>query len=284
MIGNIKIPNNNQTENNINLKDYIKDLSWHTIPHIVNGYDASSQTTEIRGNNVWSDGDYVYCCSGGDRYVWNHSSKTWSVFNKYDYKTGYYIWKDGNNIYYGNGNADRNEVYNKSSRSWNSITWNGFNQIDGRYIWTDGDNIYYSYNSNQYVLDRSTNTWNAKTWNGYTPSSGSYIWTDGDNTYFSAGSSHYVLDKATSTWSTKTWNGLTSFNGQYIWTDGTNIYHSGTSTNNYYILEKSTNTWYYSSWYKYNSYAPGDYVWSDLEGNLYCDHDYYTIHIAAHSI
>ena len=172
---------------------------------------------------------------------------------------------DGDNIYLSDDEGGQ-FVLDKSTSTWNTKTWNGYNNIYGECIWTDGDNIYCSYGSdNQYVLDKSTSTWNSKTWNEYSNISGGYVWTDGDNIYYSRLNEQYVLDRSTSTWSAKTWSGLSRIDeGDYIWTDGDNIYYSDGST---YVLNKSTSTWSTKTWSGLSS-INGSSVWTDGD-NIY---------------
>ncbi len=169
------------------------------------------------------------------------------------------IWTDGTNTYYSSSNEQY--VLDKSTNTWNAVTWQGEKPIGGQ-IWTDGTNIYYTYSGTSYVLNKSSSTWSKKTWSGDNkPYYGSYIWTDGTNIYYSENSAQYVLNTETNTWESKTWSGLTSFSGSYIWTDGTNIYYSYGSAQ--YVLDKSTSAWTTMPWKGNNKPTYGSYIWTD---------------------
>ena len=188
------------------------------------------------------------------------STKAWGGTTSF---SGYYIWNDGNNIYYSYNSYQYR--LNKEKSLWLTKTWTGLTSFAGDNVWTDGDNIYYSYNTNQYVLNKSTSTWSTKTWTGVTSFNANYVWTDGENIYYSNDYRQYVLDKLTSTWSSKTWNGLSSFYGSYIWTDGENIYYSMGSGQ--YVLDKSTSTWSTKTWSGLTSFH-GINIWND-GNNIY---------------
>lgn len=193
---------------------------------------------------------------GGNKYdKADWSSKEWKNLEHF---IGYYVWTDGNNIYYSDGSS--NYVLNKTNSTWEAKTWNGLTNLNGNCIWTDGTNIYYSYDTEQYVLDKSTSTWTTKTWSGLTNFFGSDIWTDGNNIYYSYGSSQYVLNKSNSTWTTKTWNGYSSIYSNYIWTDGTDFYYSRGS--NQYVLNRNTDTWSTKVWTGISSIYGTD-IWND---------------------
>lgn len=181
---------------------------------------------------------------------WKKISNGWNVYGKE-------IWIDGDNIYH---SQNRNHlVFDKSTSTWSTKSWNGINSIDfnGQFIWTDGDNIYYSYGSTHYVLDRSTSTWVTKAWSGLTSFYGNQIWTDGSSIYYSTGSnSHYVLDKSTSTWSTESWN--VNIAGAYMWFDGINL-HCLDGTTDYTLR----NSWESSSSSSSFPRIYGDDVWTD---------------------
>jgi len=99
---------------------------------------------------------------------YNNSSDVdyfWSAVDisyAYTFSSADYIWFDGSNIYYSNGQY----VLDRSTSTWSSKTWSGLSSLNGTCVWTDGKDIYYSNNSTQYVLDKSTSTWYEKAWNG----------------------------------------------------------------------------------------------------------------------
>ena len=177
--------------------------------------------------------------------------KTWSEFSVL---YGNYIWTDGTNTYYSDGEGYQ---YKLNDDTWESIIWDNFNDIIGRFVWTDGTNIYYSTPREQYKLNGTT--WEAITWEGgFIYILGTNIWTDGMNTYYSYDSDQYVLNGTI--WVEKTWEGLNNFRGEDIWTDGTNIYYS--SENQQYVLNGTT--WIEKEWKGINiSYFLGRYVWTD---------------------
>ena len=254
MVGNIKL--NNTNNRNFNPSEYT-ELTDVWVTKTWNGFNNLNRV------GIWKDGNTVYYSYAG-QYVLDKSTSTWNSkswnYHGYNELRAEDIWTDGIDMYRSRREMPgyyyeyHNFKLDRSTNTWNDVSWNGFNELmSGSYVWTDGTNTYYSSGSTHYVLDKSTNTWNTKTWNGLTSFGGSVIWTDGDNVYLSSGSSNqYVLDKSTSTWNTKTWNGFNNFSGNGIWTDGDNIYYSGyVSGAGYvnYVLDKSTNTWSTKTWY-----------------------------------
>lgn len=214
------------------------------------------------GENIWTDGENIYCSYDSTQYILNKATSTWvtKTWNGLTDFGGDHVWTDGENIYFSFN--QQQYVLDKSTSTWSAKTWNGFSVDQPKYIWTDGENIYYSLQAprRQYVLDKSTSTWNEKTWNGLDDFQGDQIWTDGEDIYYSNNNTQYVLDKSTSTWSTKTWYGLTSFQGRCIWTDGEKIYCSAWL--NQYVLDKSTSTWNVKTWSGMPSFYAGD-LWTD---------------------
>ena len=191
-------------------------------------------------------------------------NKTWNGYVPSNWNTEYYVWTDGDDVYYSNNSQQY--VLNKATSTWETKTWGGLTSFVASNVWTDGDNIYYSNKTNHYVLNKQTYTWSGMTWSGISNFYGGNIWTDGDNTYYSADASQYVLNKGTNSWSRKTWNGsLLSFRPSYIWTDGDDIYFS--SAGGQYVLDKSTSTWNTKTWYGLTQPQP-DSIWTDGE-NIY---------------
>ena len=101
--------------------------------------------------------------------------KSWNLFsNLY----GCYIWTDGENCYYSNGDSTQ-KILDKNTSTWTNKIWSGVTNLNAENIWTDGENIYYSAGATQCVLDKSTSTWSAKTWEGFNNIYGNCVWTDG---------------------------------------------------------------------------------------------------------
>lgn len=180
------------------------------------------------------------------------------------YTSGSDIWSDGTDLYISHGSVDYQYIFNRSTNSWTTISWN-IGELYGSSIWSDGTDIYYGKN---YVFDKANKSWVSKTWNNapnsFNPTD---VWTDGDNIYYTSSNSSFIIDTETSTFIPKTWNGsIVPWYGKYMWTDGTNIYHgymyttAGTTTDKNYILDKDTSTWYENTTCKV---ANGGNVWTD---------------------
>lgn len=157
-----------------------------------------------------------------------------------NYFNGDNVWTDGTNIYY--SYYEDQYKLNKDTRTWEPMTWNGFNSFYGDYVWTDGTNIYYSYNNDQYKLIPGTYTWESVTWTGVYLNQGNLIWKYKDDFYFSSESgTQFKLIKNTTTWEEFSWNGTNNIGGCYIWTYNGEIYH--TKYNTTHKLNTSTDTW-----------------------------------------
>lgn len=121
----------------------------------------------ISGYGVWTDGTDIYyswTTPTNTNYIFNKSTKTWSVQSTNLYVDADDIWTDGTNIYYSNGT--NHYQFDKTTKTWSPKTWNGLTNFYGRFVWRDLTNIYYSYDVDnaQYVLDITNSTWTAKTW------------------------------------------------------------------------------------------------------------------------
>ena len=228
----------------------------------------------ISGEYVWSDGEHTYYSTGSNHYILDMliiykqateqlyekisdvekwSAKTWTGLSSFQ---GRRIWSDGTDIYY--SLSENQYKYNKSTDSWDSVTWN-ISNLDGMFVWSDGTDTYYSSGLNsQYKLNKSTGTWTAVTWSGYNLTTSSGIWHDENNVYYSSGSDQYVLNKSTGEWTAKTWNGLSNFSGEYVWSDGTDTYCSSPSLQ--YKLNRATDTWEAVTWNI--SGVNGTYIWN----------------------
>lgn len=207
-----------------------------------------------------------------EKTVYSWIEKSWTIDDEYALY-GYYVWHDGNDTYLTGNYGSQQFKLNRSTNTWNRITWNGDNIPEGGHnIWSDGNNIYWSHNSTHYMLNRSTNSWETKTWNGLTELDGEFdgerIWTDGINIYLSYGIS-YVLNKSTSTWS-RIWLDQVFIYGDRIWTDGTNFYC--TISHDTFVLKN--NTWQEKTWSE-NINVPddGQYIWNDNGRVYYSDYN-----------
>ena len=218
---------------------------------------------------LWSDGENIYYSNSSNQYILNKSTSTWET------KT----WNGLTNPYgeftWTDGESvyysrgDEQYILDKTTSTWITKTWNGLTYFHGRNVWTDGENIYYSNSEDQYILNKNTSTWEAKIWNGLASFSKEYIWTDGDNIYYSTGNEQYILDKSTSTWTEKTWEGLTDFSGGNIWTDGDNIYYS--AGNKHYVLDKTANIWKIKTWEGLTDFSGGN-IWTDGDNIYYSNY------------
>jgi hypothetical protein len=219
--------------------------------------------TDFNSNNIWTDGENIYCSNGINQYVLNKATSTWTAktWTGLTDFSGNNIWTDGENIYHSNGTNQY--VLNKATSTWAAKTWTGLTDFSGNNIWTDGDNIYYSEGTKQYVLNKATSKWTAKTWTGLTDFRGDRIWTNGENIYYSDEATQRILNKAASSWTSKTWTGSTYIRRDRIWTNGENIYLSDGTYQ--YVLNKATSTWTAKTWTT-NFY--GNYIWTDGD-NIY---------------
>lgn len=135
------------------------------------------------GDDVWTDGENIYCSNNGDGtqwYVLNKETDTWETKTWYGLTNIYatHIWTDGTNIYHGD-----THVLNKETDTWEEKTWNI--SFSGAWVWTDGTNTYYSSSSGTYQYILNGDTWEAITWEGLSNIDAWYLWSDGTNIYYS---------------------------------------------------------------------------------------------------
>ena len=225
------------------------------------------------GPYVWTDGTALYHSEERDNsnFIWNPETQLWEpfTFGGWDGQFSYYIWTDGENIYYGDSC-----IFNKATKSWEPKSWtfpDGAPYLDPSCLWTDGTNIYLSDYNTSLVLNKATDTWEVKDWGGYYPS-GSRIWSDGDNVYWNDSYDSYILDKATGTWKSKNWKGLgeTRLYGYGVWTDDQHIYYS--YDGKHFVLDKATSTWKPKIWHGLSNFNPS-YLHSDGENIYYIGYD-----------
>lgn len=186
------------------------------------------------------------------------------------------FWSDGVNVYNSN-NSNRGLVFNKSTNTWDSITWN--KSIDGNRIWTDGVDIYCDYNdaSNHYKLNKSTMQWENHTWN-ISRFDGSNVWTLNGEYYYDGGVYSLKLNKNTMEWENRTdTNGIG--HGYNVWTDGKRVfYSSGSGSSNQKELtinSDNTFTWTTKTWNGLSNFQAYQFLWTDGT-NIY--YDYNTTH------
>ena len=231
------------------------------------------------GNDIWSDGDYIYYSD--DHYqleliksTGRWANKTWTYPSGLSYILGVKTWSDGVDVYYC-ANGITHYILDKDTSTWSEVTLtNAPSAFEPQDVWSDGNNIYYNAGGlSSYVFDRTTKTWSEKVWSGvpsnYANASlyGRFIWSDGNNIYYNDWTTSLVLDLATSTWESTSWTGLanTDFAGVDIWLDGENTYFTHGNT---YRLDVGSRTWILESTLGIsNSY--GQYIWKDYDGNIY---------------
>lgn len=207
--------------------------------------DAAASTFSGRYVTVWK-GNAYYIDGSSQAYKLDLATSTWSTVPWPSYiNYTYYLWTDGNHLYY--SNSTTHYVLGDDDVTWSNKTWTGpiaQMSFNGAEVWTDGTDIYISGGSAyQYVLDRTTGVWSNKTWNGFNP--GSNICNVNGEIWYIVNGRVRKLDKATSTWSAESsftgWN-ASSAGYDYLWYDGIN-YHMGytrSSTNTSHILDIDT--------------------------------------------
>lgn len=193
-----------------------KDVDvWRTTTECKPHYEGSHIWTD--GENVYLSYTGSHYILDKEAKTWKN--KTWT-FSGFQTLSGENVWRDGDTVYCSSGTSTQG-VLNKETNTWSKMTWSGLTNVYKKYIWTDGENIYHSDgNYKHYVLDRTTNTWVSKTWAGFSSFNGEYIWYDGDTVYCSKIGTYYVLNKETSTWSKISGGSYFPYNGADVWYDG----------------------------------------------------------------
>lgn len=176
--------------------------------------------------------------------------------------------------------------------TWESMTWNGVNDIGGHRVVNLGNKIFYNpRNTNTwYELNKLTNTWFQITWNiNISISTADNVhdfWSDGTNYYYSRLDSQYVVDLDNYILTPVTWKLSTGAEfeptAKSVWSDGNNIYHDKR-----YILIKGTNTWASLNWSWEGSGTltfDRENIWTDME-NYYVtiSNKNYLIDFATHT-
>ena len=259
--------------------------NWDSITW--NGYN------NIDADDIWKSGNNIYFTSNIATYLYDKQNASWNQVPmfvtaslSFDLQSSY-VWKDADDNTYITHDRVSYKL-DKTTNTWEQITWNGMTPSEGQYAWTDGIDTYYSEDSGQYILNKATNTWTRKNWifpseysADYSNINGNEIWIDGTDIYYSRGEGVYSspcytfkLNKATDTWSRvdMDWTGVGIF-GADAWTDGTNTYFSGSDGYNndcQYVFNKTTHKWDKKTWNGY-SYIVGSDVWTDGD-NIYYSH------------
>ena len=234
------------------------------VPKEWNGLDVITNTKNINGRGVWTDGTNIYYSWSQYQLVLHGNTwepKEWNIDGFY----GYAVWTDGKNIYldYPYGNAQHYVLVNGI---WEPHSWNV--EIDGEGVWSDGENIYCTLRTTD-VVERDDSyvlkdgIWEPKAWNGLdgvTDFYGSNIWSDGVNIYHDMNymySKHAVL--VGDTWQEHNWN-IKYVDATKIWTDGVNIYCNLFSSPSFsYVLQGDA--WERKEW----DFYPADVgcIWTD---------------------
>jgi len=259
--------------------------NWDSITW--NGYN------NIDADDIWKSGNNIYFTSNIATYLYDKQNASWNQVPMFvtanlpfDLQSSY-VWKDADDNTYITHDRVSYKL-DKTTNTWEQITWNGMTPSDGQYAWTDGIDTYYSEDGGQYILNKATNTWTRKNWifpseysENYSYIDGNEIWIDGTDIYYSRGQGSYSspcytfkLNKATDTWNRvdMDWAGVGIF-GFGAWTDGTNTYFSGSDGYNndcQYVFNKTTRKWDKKTWNGY-SYIVGGDVWTDGD-NIYYSH------------
>lgn len=176
--------------------EYNDSYHWETISWV---RDNNIFTSAIDGNYIWTDGTDIYFSKDVQlRYTGDNHWET-VTFNVAI--QGDSIWTDGTNIYF--SNKDKQFIFDKETKQWSAMTWNGLTSFYGYYVWTDGTDIYHNTSPTvTFMLDRSTNTWSSVAIRG--GAAGNSIMTDGKNIYGGSTSFQKIFNKTTKTWSTFT--------------------------------------------------------------------------------
>ena len=236
--------------------------TWETV--------TWSPTNLLRfASQIWTDGIHTYCKGSSsqyqDNYVLDPTNNTWSIFPISGLSSwfGNEVWSDGQSIYH-----STTHVLNKSTWSWEAITWDVELLIEGKYVWEDGTNVYHTYSGVSVILypELSRYTYGVSWTRPYNNFSADNIWYLGDEIYYSYSTYQYRFDKTQNKWVGKTWTGLTNFFAMYIWVDGNTAYYSYNT--NQYVLDSSTSTWTTKTWQGMTP-TMGYYVWHDGD-DIYC--------------
>ncbi len=255
---------------NVSEIEIVRDTTFYAVFEVLHNTFVElsfNNSSNIKYDNVWFDGEDIYCYYSRYLYKLDKETDTWNRFTFNNY-TGYTslsasnIWTDGNNIY--SSSSTNQYVLDKETNAWVSKRWYGLTSFNGNNIWTDGIDYYCYTNSKNYKLNKETDTWNSMGSVRINYFRITNIWTDGVNCYYSDKSHniYYILDRDTFTWNSIVWNGFIPTYSHDIWTDGVNCYYSHGSE--HYVLDKDTNTWNPIVWngidsfYGYYIYKFGD--------------------------
>ena len=213
---------------------------------------------------IWSDGNNIYYSFKEQQYILNKNIGNWSPKSwNVSDLNGGFIWHYGENTYY--SNDETQYVLNKETGNWDIQIWTGLSEFNATYIWKYNGKYYYSHSSEQYELESGTTNWKVKVWSGVNSFDASDIWTDGNLCYLSKYSNSYVLNQETSRWEEKTWN-INRVYADGIWNDGETIYYS--YYDDQYVLNKETGKFEIKTWNGLSEFQ-GDFIWTDGENFYY---------------
>lgn len=177
--------------------EYSDSYHWETISWV---RDNNIPTPIIDGNNIWTDGTDIYFYNSSNQWYLRYTGDNhWEEIEPNINLSGDSIWTDGTDIYYSYNTG--HYVYDKETKQWSTMTWNGLTSFYGYYVWTDGTDIYYSNNFNYYyILDKATKTWTRV---NTATSVGNSIVTDGKNIYGGTTTNiNKIFNKTDKTWTT----------------------------------------------------------------------------------
>ncbi len=230
------------------------------------------------GDELWTDGEYVYCNDGANSYVLDGNEwveKEWESDDP-DFSGigGWYVWFDGTDIYY--DYLDKH--YKLVGDTWTMITHNGLpDSLYGDDFWTDGTNWYYSgyvdVDSSWYHYVRRGDVWETITWtDGYGRSmeerlQGYYIWNYNGDTYYW---DQYKLNPETMTFDSVYWPSSISETNFDPFVAGSNvIFAEGTGT--YVVYDGDEAVSYSCGVLDYIPNFSGECVWTDGVDTYYSD-------------
>lgn len=244
----------------------------------------SSDSIQLNGYNVWTDGTNIFFSEGTLQYRLDEATNEWhshSWSGLTDFNGGN-IWRSSTGqVYYSKGTTHKQLQLDSIPTHWLTKSWSGLTSFSGANIWlsqgSSGKTMYSNAGTNYYLSSSTTSTWTSNTYTGTTNPSGGSIWyVDSTHIYYSEGSTYQYKLSATSgvpsTWYPQSWNGYTNIYGYNIWKDKSgNIYYSDGTSAKQYVLNTSTDTWTAKSWNGFSDIM-GLYVWKDKSGNVYYSH------------
>lgn len=200
------------------------------------------------GYNIWTDGLNWYYSGGNNTKQYKLTEDGYWVSYSWNYTgfSGEHIWTDGDRIFISRGTTTGQKILNRSTNSWENVTWNNLSfNLDAETIWTDDEDMYITIDQNEsYKLDKGTFNWTSVTITN-TPANfyANEVWSDGENTYYDCDTegevAHLIWNKSTLTWEAHSWIGIPSgIWGSEIWKLNNQIYSSYNAEQ--YVLDKAT--------------------------------------------